>query len=124
MIFSLVLVLVPVYSGSKSYVYIKIDTSGFRSQEFSSSLQSYHAVSGPSKHIKYWQVSDTAYQIISGMFLFIKLIFLAEKFYSGHRAQVWLFWKTSARIIQPSLSIRLIGWGILEIPGHLLSERL
>lgn len=79
MIFSLVLVLVPVYSGSKSYVYIKIDTSGFRSQEFSSSLQSYHAVSGPSKHIKYWQVSDTAYQIISGMFLFIKLIFFWQK---------------------------------------------
>lgn len=90
MIFSLVLVLVPVYSGSKSYVYIKIDTSGFRSQEFSSSLQSYHAVSGPSKHIKYWQVSDTAYQIISGMFLFIKLIFFGRKI---------LFWASGSGLI-------------------------
>lgn len=91
MIFSLVLVLIPVYSGSKSYIHIKIDTNGFRSREFSCSLQSYRVVSGPSKHIKYWQVSDTAYQIISGMFLFIKLNFLAEKFYSGHLGQVWLF---------------------------------
>lgn len=90
MIFSSILVLIPVYSGSKSYVYIKIDTSGFRNQEFSSSLQSYRAVSGPCKHIKYWQVSDTAYQIISGMFLFIKLNFFGREI---------LFWASGSSLI-------------------------